>query len=299
MSRLNSVWALAALAAAAMLAIPASAPAKPLEYDYCQELKTEQRTLRNAGVERDMRRGPNWAKANLTDADLGRIRRYLTVEEQIHFRCGIKRKPKKARPKTAAKPPQAIPVPDRYRFRQPSEAEADLINAPAMTALPRAEPAKQVMPVDKPTEKPQPAAAVAAEPARLLTPSAKTPPPPAQGAALAGTPAAEPVKQPAPSAKPAPKPDQSAALAATAPKVAPPPPTRKSDMLPSPPTQPAAAPQKPPVTVSIREIDTKEIANGMGVEMKAEKKSKKPRRRTIRRRQPRRANEDKDWLSFD
>ncbi len=77
-----------------MLAMPASAPAKPLEYDNCQELKTEQRTLRNAGVERNMRRGPDWAKANLTDEDLGQVRRYLTVEELIRFRCGIKRKPK-------------------------------------------------------------------------------------------------------------------------------------------------------------------------------------------------------------
>ena len=299
MSRLNSIWTLAAWAAAATLAMPVSAPAKPLEYDYCQELKTEQRTLRNAGIERDMRRGPDWAKANLTDEDLGRIRRYLTVEEQIRFRCGIKRRPKKAQTRTAAKPPQPMPLPDRYRFRQPSEAEADFINAPPMTALPRAEPAKQVISVDEPPAKPQPAAVGAAEPARLMAPSAKSSPPPAQGAVLAGTPPAEPVKQPAPSAKPAPKPDRSAALAAPGPEVAPPTPARKSDMLPSPAKQPVMAPPKPPVTVSIREIDTKEIANGMGVEMKTEKKSVKPRRRTIRRRQPRPVNEEKDWLSFD
>ncbi len=282
-----------------MLAMPASAPAKPLEYDNCQELKTEQRTLRNAGVERNMRRGPDWAKANLTDEDLGQVRRYLTVEELIRFRCGIKRKPKTQQAKSVARPPQPMPVPDRYRFRQPPEASADLIDAPPMTALPRAEPAKQVISVDEPAEEPRQAAAGAAQPAKLLAPSGKTPPSSSQGAALAGTRPVEPVKQPTPAAKPAPKPDQSAALAGTAPEVVPPTPTRKSDMLPPSAKQPPTAPPKPPVTVSIREIDTKEIANGMGVEMKAEKKSVEPRRRTIRRRKPAPAKEEKGWLSFD
>jgi len=280
-----------------MLAISVNAHAKPLEYDYCQELKSEKRTLRNEGVEVNMRRGPDWAKANLTDKDLGRIRRYLTVEEQIQFRCGIKRKPKKRKTQTVAKPPKAVPVPDRYRFRQPPGVEdAELINAPPMTALPRAEPAKQVMPIIKPEEKPRQAAAAPAEPARLLGPSEKAPPPAPQGAALAATQSTEPVKQAAPAAQPAPKAGQNAALAVKPPEPAMPTPARKSDMLP----QPVQPQPEPPVSVSIREIDTKEIANGMGVEMRAEKqKTVTPRRRTIRRRKPQPKNEDKGWLSFD
>jgi len=290
-----------------MLAMPVSAFAKPLEYDYCQELKTEQRTLRNKGVEVNMRRGTDWAKANLTDEDLSRIRRYLTVEEQIQFRCGIKRKPKKQKTQTVAKPSQAVPVPDRYRFRQPPGVEdAELIDAPPMTALPRVEPTKQVTSDTKPEGKPRQAATTPGEPARLLAPSEKSPKPNPQGAALAATqptepakqatPTAEPAKEAAPASQPVPNADQKAALAVEQPEPAMPTPARKSDMLP-----PAPEPQpEPPVSVSIRDIDTKELANGMGVEMRAEKpKTVTPRRRTIRRRKPKPTNADKGWLSFD
>ena len=290
-----------------MLAMMSSASAKPLEYDYCQELKAEQRTLRNEGVEVNMRRGPNWAKANLTDKDLSQIRRYLTVEEQIKFRCGIKRKPKKPKTQTVTKPPKAMPMPDRYRFRQPPGVEdAELINAPPMTALPRAEPAKQVAPTTNLEEKPRQTATAPAEPAQLLAPGEQGPQPGPQSAALAApqptkpakqvTPTADPAKPAAPAAQPAPKVGQKAALAVEPPEPAVPAPARKSDMLP-----PAPEPQpEPPVSVSIREIDTKEIAKGMGVEMRAEKpKTVTPRRRTIRRRKPQPTNEDKGWLSFD
>ena len=343
MSQLNSVWTITAFAAAATLSLAPGASAKPLDYELCQELKAEQRTLRNTGIERKMQRGPEWAKANLPGEEMGQIRRYLTVEELIRFRCGIKRRPKAAKTRTAAKPPAPMPLPDRYRFAPHPGAEPEptpilgITGAPELQPLPtkqvipafkpteqakrsvteqvlvvpktpifRAPPPKQIIPAAQPDEQPKNAAMRPAEPAALMSPAPapQKASPPAQGAASATTqpssqpkPPADPAEQ-APAAEKEAAPGRGAALSVTKPEPPAPVPVRKTNMLPQlkqPPVE-----KVPPVSVSIRDIDTKEIADGMGVEVKAKKK--KPvtqRRRTIRRRKAPPTTKEQDWLSFD
>lgn len=348
MSRLNSVWTMTAMAAAATLSLASGASAKPLDYEFCQELKAEQRTLRNTGIERKMQRGPEWAKANLPGEEMGQIRRYLTVEELIRFRCGIKRRPKAAKTRTAARPPAPMPLPDRYRFAphpgaEPAPAPAQILGitgAPELQPLPtkqvipafkpteeakrsvteqvlvvpktpifRAPPPKQIIPAAQPDEQPKSAAMRPAEPAAPMSPAPapQQAPPPAQGAASTATtpsstakpkPPPAPAKQAPPATEKATAPGRGAALSVTKPEPPAPVPVRKTNMLPQlkqPPVE-----KVPPVSVSIRDIDTKEIADGMGVEVKAKKK--KPvtqRRRTIRRRKAPPTAKEQDWLSFD
>jgi len=64
-----------------------------------------------AGVRDDMQRGPEWAKANLTPERLGNIQHLIGIEEQLEFRCGMRRSriaatlpSKKARHRVPEKP---------------------------------------------------------------------------------------------------------------------------------------------------------------------------------------------------
>jgi hypothetical protein len=61
--------------------------AEPLDKDSCARLAVERQSLVNMGVENTMAKGPEWAKANLSGANLDLIKRFLVVSEQIKFRC--------------------------------------------------------------------------------------------------------------------------------------------------------------------------------------------------------------------
>jgi hypothetical protein len=61
--------------------------AAPLDKEGCAKLKVEEGELEQAGVRRDMSKGPHWAKVNLAPDKLEQIRRLLEVEEQLLFRC--------------------------------------------------------------------------------------------------------------------------------------------------------------------------------------------------------------------
>jgi hypothetical protein len=74
----------------AVLVALVPARATPLDKDTCLKLKTEQEQLENAGVERDMEKGPAWAKANLAPEKLTQVKRFIELEEQILFRCRAK-----------------------------------------------------------------------------------------------------------------------------------------------------------------------------------------------------------------
>src|SRR5262245_34618188 len=65
----------------------AQARAAPLDADTCATLQLEQEQLENAGVEKDMAKGPAWAKDNLPYAKLAHVRRFIEIEEQLLFRC--------------------------------------------------------------------------------------------------------------------------------------------------------------------------------------------------------------------
>jgi hypothetical protein len=88
---LRGVWL--RLCAAVLLGALAVLPAvgEPLTKEACDTVKSEQDTLAAAGVKEDFAKGPEWAKANLPRERLQQIRRYIELEEQLLFRCGLAR----------------------------------------------------------------------------------------------------------------------------------------------------------------------------------------------------------------
>jgi hypothetical protein len=72
---------------AACVAALTQARAAPLDAETCAKLQTEHGELENAGVERDMEKGPDWAKANLGLEKLQRVQRFIELEEVLVFRC--------------------------------------------------------------------------------------------------------------------------------------------------------------------------------------------------------------------
>lgn len=77
--------------AAAMLTLVAVAPvtAEPLAKDMCDALAAEQQTLLATGVRDDFAKGADWGKSNLKTDRLAQIARYIYLEEQLNFRCGL------------------------------------------------------------------------------------------------------------------------------------------------------------------------------------------------------------------
>jgi hypothetical protein len=72
---------------AALTAVLVQARAAPLDAESCAKFMNEHGLLEQAGVEADMAKGPEWAKANLLPEKLDRIRRFIEIEEQLLFRC--------------------------------------------------------------------------------------------------------------------------------------------------------------------------------------------------------------------
>ncbi|MDX2264914.1 MAG: hypothetical protein NW215_08075 [Hyphomicrobiales bacterium] len=75
------------LTVAALAFVAQPARAEPLDALTCAQLGSEQEALRRAGVEQDMAKGHEWARANLTQNDLNVIRRFIEVSERLRFRC--------------------------------------------------------------------------------------------------------------------------------------------------------------------------------------------------------------------
>jgi len=132
------------------------ARAAPLDADTCAKLLEEHGQLEQAGVEADMAKGPEWAKANLIPEKIERIRRFIEVEGQLLFRC---------RQKSLVNLPQEIendPAGDgkdkkAESPRVPPDA-AGKTKAPAATKKKSTQPAKKaaVQPAAKPAPKPAP-----------------------------------------------------------------------------------------------------------------------------------------------
>jgi hypothetical protein len=69
----------------ALLAGPAAAT--PLDEESCKKLQTERQGLAVLGVDKNLEKGADWAKANLKAADISLVKRYLELYEQLKFRC--------------------------------------------------------------------------------------------------------------------------------------------------------------------------------------------------------------------
>ena len=63
------------------------ARATPLDAETCAKHQTEHGELERAGVEKDMEKGPGWAKANLGLEKMQRVQRFIELEELLLFRC--------------------------------------------------------------------------------------------------------------------------------------------------------------------------------------------------------------------
>ncbi len=68
---------------------PAGLAAEPLDKDACSKLQAEKQALIVLGVDKEFAKGADWAKANLAQAELNLVKRYLTIDEQLKFRCGL------------------------------------------------------------------------------------------------------------------------------------------------------------------------------------------------------------------
>ncbi|NJM35363.1 MAG: hypothetical protein HC850_12390 [Rhodomicrobium sp.] len=76
--------------AAVLLLVAIGAPHRAsaaLDDDACNKLRTERQALMVLGIDKYFVKGAEWAKANLTVADLNLVKRYLDVYEQLKFRC--------------------------------------------------------------------------------------------------------------------------------------------------------------------------------------------------------------------
>lgn len=166
---------------ALLLALAGVAPAtaEPLPQDKCAALATEQLTLVAGGVKDDFAKGAEWGRANLKTARLKEIERYIEVEEQLGFRCGLARArftlppdedsqaaaaaaaAASAQPDAPKEEPKASPKPKA----KPKAVEKAADDAPDKAAAePRTTPAPklQAKPSPKPDDAYRPVAPVAA-----------------------------------------------------------------------------------------------------------------------------------------
>jgi hypothetical protein len=82
-------WRLAApaLAFAAALFAGNAASAAPLDKAACGKLAQDLLNMKALDVDKLMERGPAWAVAHLSPADLALVRQYIDLDEQMKFRC--------------------------------------------------------------------------------------------------------------------------------------------------------------------------------------------------------------------
>ena len=139
--------ALAGLVFSAALLAGAAAMAEPLDKESCANLQIERKKLLTRDMQAALEQGPDWVKNHLNDEAIGRVRHFLSVEEQIQFRCrggGVAKVPAKstdAAPDSAATAPEnaaTVPLPDRKPTTpaaesgdgKPSQAVADSDKTP-------------------------------------------------------------------------------------------------------------------------------------------------------------------------
>ena len=120
----------------AMLALPLGAPlslAEPLDKESCAKLSVESKELLTKDMRAALEHGPDWVKRNLNPEAIEKVRHFLSVEEQIQFRCrggGVD--------KATLQKASTIPMPDRNPSRssaidsgaKPSQALADSDKTP-------------------------------------------------------------------------------------------------------------------------------------------------------------------------
>jgi hypothetical protein len=102
-----------------LAALAQSAHAKPLDKGACDTLQAEKLSLVVLGVDKEMAKGPEWAKAHLAPARLDMVRQLLIVNEQLKFRCPSPAAMAQANAKDTAAPVVAAP---KAAFGKPAAA---------------------------------------------------------------------------------------------------------------------------------------------------------------------------------
>jgi hypothetical protein len=167
---------------AAGLSWSSSLSADPLDKPACERLQSEKQTLIVLGVDKEFARGPEWAKANLAQSELNLLKRYIDIEEQLKFRCGlavvtlqIPDEPEDG-PDDDSAPAgnDAVPMPERRDAAlakpAPKPAVAPVNTQPA-AAKPGATPAAPVKPAPKPAPKSQSSWSTQTAPVESAAPS--------------------------------------------------------------------------------------------------------------------------------
>lgn len=121
MSIKGEAFALALFVPAAFLGA-AGLSAEPLDKESCAKLNSERKQLLTPEMQAALERGPDWVKKNLDEKKIERVRQFLSVEEQIQFRCrggGVDRKAIEANAvPDASGGTVSVPLPDRNPKRQ-------------------------------------------------------------------------------------------------------------------------------------------------------------------------------------
>ncbi len=60
---------------------------KPLTLNDCKALEADKADYIHQGIERDIEKGPEWAKSNLPAERLREILRFIEIDELLKFRC--------------------------------------------------------------------------------------------------------------------------------------------------------------------------------------------------------------------
>ena len=126
--------ALAGLVFVAALLAGAVASAEPLDKESCANLQIERRKLLTRDMQAALDQGPDWVKDHLNDEAIDRVRHFLSVEEQIQFRCrggGVAKVPAKSTNASPEKAPARTSQPCRSltgnpRCLRPKAATASL-----------------------------------------------------------------------------------------------------------------------------------------------------------------------------
>ena len=186
----------------------ATAHSAPLPREDCDKLATERTALMAAGIVDQMVKGPAWAKSNLPAAKMTEVERFIAIDEQLSFRCGMSRMKldipdeeqagaeAEAKAKKPGPPVKGAPVP-----KKASPPKAATVPAAKKPAVSTASAPKAPAPVLKPPAAPR------------KTPVAPSEPTTAGDAAKKATAASPPPAPPKPKPKPKPKPAEPAAPA--------------------------------------------------------------------------------------
>jgi hypothetical protein len=87
LSRLTTAVLLAGMVAGFLSAAPGPVAAAQIDKAGCDRLEMERKALLVLGIDRYFENGIEWARANLTVADLNLVKRYLDVYERLKFQC--------------------------------------------------------------------------------------------------------------------------------------------------------------------------------------------------------------------